>query len=164
MRRGFALITVTIVTFLFISLGVLFVSFSTADVRIARAHAAATRAYYIDESATALLKHKIEFDPNLRDNFVNGVLNESNSTLELFNVLQANDRAHVYAESAGPGSAKIIAKSDAPLGTASAARTTKTDINRALGDALTDYTMLTSGTDPYMMLKMNMTFNGGIVF
>lgn len=162
-RKGFALITVTIVVAVLLGLSGYFVNLSITDMRIARAYAATTNAYYLAEAATAVFIYEVTHTNAFINRFRNGTLQENNSTLTLNNLLTDGDYMQVYAESTARGEAAIFALASSPLDRVQATRQIATDISRALGESITDYSVAT-GNNQDLDFKIDVTFEGGIVF
>lgn len=163
-RRGFALITSTILTALLLVLGAFFVSISTTDIRIALTHGNVTRAYYLTEAATSLLIREIQDDNTLNTAFIDGTLSSANSTRIRQNVFEQGDQISVYAESSGRGIATIYATGTLPSQGNTIIRRTRTDIARALGGSVTDYSLLIGGNNQDLKLQTDVNINGGIIY
>ncbi|MBI4135341.1 pilus assembly PilX N-terminal domain-containing protein [Candidatus Uhrbacteria bacterium] len=162
-RKGFALITVTIVVAILLGLSGYFVNLSITDMRIARAYAATTNAYYLAEAATAVFIYEVTHTNSFINRFRNGTMQENNSTLTYNDLLMDGDSIRVYAESAARGEATIFALASSPLDSVQATRQTATDISRALGQSITDYSVAT-GNNQDLDFRVDVTFEGGIVF
>ena len=163
MQKGFTLIAVTITTAILLITGTYFTALARTDIRIAAAHASVTQAYYLAEAATAILIHAIINDETLTDHLLDGTLSRENSLIERVNLLEQGDAIAVFAESAAPGEAQITVQSNTPLHTAVTSRVTETSINRPIGSAITDFSLLNSSTDEDVEIKIDAEFEGGIL-
>lgn len=162
--RGFALIATTIITAVLLTLAANIIGSSLSELRIAQAHASATRSYYLAEGASMLLVREIRTDEALNAAFINGTLTRDNSLREYQNVFEENETLSAYAVSGTEGEANIIAAGTSPFGGQSAARTTDTAIARALGSAITDYAIFSGSGGSNLDLRLNLDLIGGIVF
>lgn len=162
-RKGFALITVTIVVAILLGLSGYFVNLSITDMRIARAYAATTNAYYLAEAGTAIFIYETTHNNSFINRFRNGTLQENNSTLTYNDLLTDGDYIQVYGESTARGEATIFARASSPLDNVQTTRQIATDISRALGESITDYSVAT-GNNQDLDFRIDVTFEGGIVF
>lgn len=164
MKPGFALIATTIITALLLVAGTYFVSGSVSDIRIARAHAATVRAYYLAEASSAIMLNQLQTNETLTAGFVAGTLTQSNSTATRSNVFSSGDSISTYTISSAPGEATVFTTAITPLGNTAVTRRITTKISRALGNSISDYSAFTGGNDKDLELKINATFSGGIMF
>lgn len=164
MKTGFALIATTIITAILLLAGSYFISTTISDVRIARSHAATVRAYYLAEASTALMLNKLQTDVTLTNAFTEGTLTQANSTTTRSNLFTVGDSISTYAISADRGEATIFVSANTPLGSTAVTRKIATKISRALGSALSDYSVLTGGNYEDLELTIDAIFSGGIMF
>jgi len=163
-RRGFALIAITIISAILLLTSTYFISLSMTDLRIARAQTATVRAYYLGETGSALLIAELQTNSTLSQRFVNGTLSQANSTITRTNIFTQGDSISAYAISSAKGEATIYTESNNALGVSTAERHIANQISRALGGSITDYSMMTGGTNQDIRLGLDANFTGGIVF
>lgn len=162
--RGFALIATTILTAIFLVTGTYFVTTSMTDVRISQSHDATTRAYYLAEAGLSMLVYQLQNVTSVRDAFVAGTLANQNSLITRSSVFTSGDGMQVYAISSAPGEATLYATGTVPLGVSTVTRRIANQINRALGGAVTDYSLLVGGNGQDADLQHDMIIWGGILF
>lgn len=162
--RGFVLIATTILTAIFLITGTYFVSTSLTDVRIAQSHDTTTRAYYLAEAGVSLMLHQLQNVTALKDALAAGTLNQQNSLLTRAAVFTAGDSLEVYAVSSAPGEATLYAKGVIPWGTNLITRRIANEVSRALGGAVTDYSLFVGGNGEDVKLQHDLITYGGILF
>ncbi|MDO8505264.1 MAG: hypothetical protein Q7S48_01640 [bacterium] len=164
MKHGFALIATTILTAIFLVTGTYFVTTSMTDLHIGQSHGATTRAYYLAESGLALMVYQLQNVETMGTAFVDGTLTNQNSLLLRSSVFVSGDGLEVYAVSSAPGEATLYATGTVPLGTNVVTRRIANQVSRALGGAVTDYSLLAGGNNEDLELDHDITIYGGILF
>ncbi|MBI2551883.1 hypothetical protein HYW17_01110 [Candidatus Uhrbacteria bacterium] len=164
MKQGFALIAATIITALILLLGIFFVSGSLSEIRIAQAHGATVRAYYLAETARMLLTHELEETGELQTAFVEGTLTEASSQRQYLDVFRIGETLVAHAVSSAPGEATLISQGQTPLAETSATRRIETAVARALGSAITDYSVFSGAPGRDIELELDLDLVGGILF
>ncbi|MCX6807085.1 MAG: PilX N-terminal domain-containing pilus assembly protein [Candidatus Berkelbacteria bacterium] len=159
-KKGFALVTVLVLTTVLLILGIFFTNISFSELKISKSLRGGTQALYIAQAGVEEAIWKVKNDESYKSDFEHGTLNQTFSRNNVFN---SQTSYEVQLNSLDKGQAEVISKGYYPLGNIKAARRIKVKFVKALNPN-PSWDKVMYGSEDIELFASQANFNGGNLY